>query len=123
MTEQPLRAFGCPICYGDDAPSTNHHLERVSELEDRSHFSLTLMACRTCGQRFVNVWAEFSSFTGGSEFMSSETVPVDDRETERIVSSHDLEYIGSLGRDRRYISGGGGRRTWSTGAFQPMHGY
>jgi len=73
---------------------------------------------------------ELVNWSGGDDAQYRDLVPVDDAETERILGMDqglELEFIGSLGRDRRYFSEaypsrGGAWRSWRTGAFPVMPG-
>jgi hypothetical protein len=105
-----MRRFGCGHCYASANPASQAEqlgvLEKVSVLVDKSHFDVSVRRCTYCGQQFVFVWTEFVDLSGQDPQYWT-LIPVDDAELEAIIAMGrrpDLEYIGSLGLDRRCLA-------------------
>lgn len=105
--------------------------EWVTNLVRESHFEVSFWQCLSCRQRFVYVWTEFIDWSGGDDAQYHTLAPIDDQEAETIAgmgANLNLEYIGSLGRDRRHLgydlpTGKSRRLEWRGGIFPVMAGY
>jgi hypothetical protein len=105
-----VKEFGCEHCYAAAEPASGSGhvgaLDTVSVLVDKSHFDVSVRRCTQCGQQFVFVWTEFVDLSGQDPQYWT-LIPVDDAELETIIamgSRPDLEFIGSLGLDRRCLA-------------------
>jgi hypothetical protein len=126
---RPMSRFGCERCYPEEAPTNwrNHvaGFEHASSFASESHLEISIWRCRHCSQPFVYVWMEFIDWDGGDDPQYHTLVPVERAELETIErrgDDVDIEFIGSLGRDRRRLDrdqpkGGPGWLGWRTGTF------
>ena len=130
--DQEPRAFGCPLCFGEDpAAASKHHLETRSKLIDESHFDVKLCRCLSCGQQFVQIFTEFVDWADGDDPQYWDLLPLTDQEADALAAQGagvDLKGIEELGRDHRRLKmdhpkGQPRRVEWATGRFSIYPGH
>jgi hypothetical protein len=122
--------FGCAQCHGTE-PVRPAELKRDQSLVSDSHFSVTLLWCQACDQRFVSIFTEFVDWNGGDDAQYWDLVPVTETEAAALRvqgEDQDLALLGRLGEGRRRLSsawptGGKKRIGWQTGAFMVLEGH
>src|SRR5262245_42703618 len=68
VSSRPSSNFGCVRCWPptpNAAWEARGSLRRVADLVDESHFSVGIMACPDCAQRFVSVFTETIDWAHG----------------------------------------------------------
>ncbi len=105
--DQEPKAFGCPLCFGEDpTAASNHNLETRSTLIDESHFDVALRRCPACGQQFVCIFTEFVDWADGDDPQYCDRLPLTATEADALAAQGaavDLKQIEELGRDRRRL--------------------
>ena len=133
MTERMrTQEFGCDLCWPADAGAAwgaRDGLSRRNELIDESHFIVTILACRRCGQRYVSIFTEVIDWADGNDPQSWTLLPITEAEAgdliRRKVSLNEMS-LNALGRDRRSLlrdhpKDGPPRVSWGSGIFVGPH--
>ncbi len=79
---------GCAICFPEDTESAwraRSGLERAAEIADESHFMVSILRCRACGQAFASVFCETIDWAEGNDPQDSFLIPVSAAESEALV--------------------------------------
>jgi hypothetical protein len=103
-------SFGCDACWPDDpasAKEAQQDHEWLARPCDESHFSVTILACKRCGQRFVRIFYELIDWQGGDDSQAWFTLPITRAEADQLIAQGeavDLRCIVSLGRGRTHLS-------------------
>jgi hypothetical protein len=83
---------GCDHCLPDDAAAAweaqRGHVTLARPV-DESHHSVTLLACRHCGQRFVKVFAETIDWVDGEDPQHWRLMPVSAEEAGQLMAGPD----------------------------------
>ncbi|HTJ72924.1 MAG TPA: hypothetical protein VL551_35630 [Actinospica sp.] len=124
--------FGCPHCYAEDLPAADaddhKRYELDTNLEDDSHFIVSILRCRACGQHFISIFTEYVDWEYSEDDQYRTLMPLTEQEAadlrSRAASVHD---VGDLGRTRRYVESSWPSRTaktirWTSGAFEVREG-
>jgi hypothetical protein len=124
--------YGCDDCWPDDpgeARRARSRLVGVTTLVDESHFTVQVLACPRCGQRFLSVFTETIDWIDGDDPQSRITLPITADESDGLAyqGAASLEaLLGALGSDRRSLwrdcpKGGEVRLTWGCGIMVRPH--
>jgi hypothetical protein len=124
----------CSLCGEQDADlawASYRRLAVETEVIDDSHFIVQVRRCPDCAQRYVWIFTEFVDWEGGDDAQYRQIVPVTLAEAQTIVRQGedlDLDWLGSLGRGRRYLifawpTGQPKTVSWSTGKFLVIPGH
>jgi hypothetical protein len=125
---------GCPLCGEQDAELSWASYTRLAidvEVVDDSHFIVQLRRCPDCARRYVWIFTEFVDWVGGDDAQYRQIVPVTPAEAQVIAQAGedvDLDWLGSLGRGRTYLTtawptGQPETANWSTGEFLVIPGH
>jgi hypothetical protein len=71
--------IGCASCFDGTALEVSHRvasLEHLQSLVDESHLIVRILACGTCGQKFVRVFSESIAWSGGDDAQAWLTIPI-----------------------------------------------
>lgn len=60
--------------------------EHVKQVANQSHFWLDFTKCKSCGRHFMCVFTELINWNGGNDSMANAWVPLEEGETERVLS-------------------------------------
>lgn len=98
-------------------------LKHEHTLIDESHFSISILRCPECSQRFVSIFTELIDWEDGDDSQYSDLLPVTDQEAETLAAQGaevDTMYIEALGEHRRRLKmdslkGGDFRVRWAEG--------
>jgi hypothetical protein len=84
--------FGCRSCWpasADEAWAARSGLARTRELIDDSHLIVALLACPSCGQQFVSIFAEEVDWVDGDDPQSWTLVPITDAEARELARTEE----------------------------------
>jgi hypothetical protein len=104
-------------------------LARVTSIVDESHFTVRLLRCADCGQRFASVFCETIDWVGGNDPQDCLTVPVTEAEEAALVAAGEAgmeRALRTLAPDRWHAhwfpSDGSAHSAWCSGAVRvPPH--
>jgi hypothetical protein len=119
---------GCDHCYACAPEQAWEHRQEhrvLARLVDESHFSITVLACAHCDQRFVSVFAEEIDWANGDDPQRWLMVPITAEEAASLVAAGKTvgeSAIEQLAAGRRYLDAefpkGAPRRIgWLEGGF------
>ncbi|MFB3893506.1 MAG: hypothetical protein ACE15C_15945 [Phycisphaerae bacterium] len=103
------RQFGCPQCYGSQPEAMWNAISdfsHVARLVDESHFTVNVLECPHCRQRWVKVFTEEIDWVGGNDPQRWTVFPVTTEESQTIVSQGEnvsMDLLEKLGRSRRFL--------------------
>lgn len=91
-------------------------LDFVASLVEESHFGLSLHACRSCGQRFVHLFAERIDWQGGEDPQDWLLIPISAAEADavRVAGESAVRALPA----RRFLL-----RDWPSGSDGPEVGW
>ncbi|MCA1850517.1 MAG: hypothetical protein LC672_05595 [Acidobacteria bacterium] len=101
--------FGCDLCWPADAGAAwgaRGGLTRLKELIDESHFSVAILACPRCSQRYVSIFAEMIDWEDGNDPQYWTLLPISEAEAEGLIrqeTSLSEVSLNALGRGRRSL--------------------
>jgi hypothetical protein len=97
--------FGCASCFRGEAKNISRGtLSEVAALVEESHFSVRVLACRSCGQRFVSIFCETIDWVDGDDPQYWSLLPVHAEEAQTLLSQGlNLELILAWGNNRRHL--------------------
>lgn len=101
--------FGCNYCWPSDATAAwqaRATLTLANELIDDSHFIVTILGCKTCGQRYISVFTEMIDWQNGNDPQYWTLLPITDLEAESLIqlqATLDKMNLNALGLDRRSL--------------------
>jgi hypothetical protein len=104
-----LSVEGCSKCWGTDASEAwdrHHALDSVADIVEESHFSVRVIACADCGQRFASVFCERIDWQGGNDPQDWLLVPITVEESEAMIAAGENGVEGVLRRlegERRFL--------------------
>jgi len=82
-------AFGCTHCFAGDPEacwrSRSDH-QAVATLVEESHFSVRIVSCKRCGQRFVSIFCERIDWAGGDDPQYYTLFPLHAAEAAELVA-------------------------------------
>jgi hypothetical protein len=121
--------FGCRKCWPNRAGAvwkSRHLLEKEIDLIDESHFHVMILACRSCGQRFVSVFTEKIDWDGGDGAQSWSLMPITVEEQANFSATLSEAELERLGPGRRCLehdhpTGERARTNWTFGLFVGRH--
>ena len=107
MTTAP-QDFGCPHCFGPDPEAlwTARPWHELAALVEDSHFSVRVVACPRCSQRFVKLFTEFVDWSAGNDAQHWDVVPISAAEADVMVAEGEavsLHRIEALSSGRRQL--------------------
>lgn len=118
---------GCSQCYQADAQAmgrTWYHFQAIARLVDESHFGIQILACPTCGLRWVSIFTERIDWQDGDDPQCSDLLPVTTGESQKLIDLGEtaVGLIESIGKDRRFLrddhpKGAPRRTTWVNGGL------
>ena len=94
-------------CLSDNGEVARNAIQRGEQLGrpvDESHFSITFLRCRDCGQAFIRVFTELIDWADGEDPQRWVYCPLDSKELERL--NHEAlrpEDVVALGLERRML--------------------
>ena len=104
-----IRDFGCERCWPPAAAAAwegCRSLTCTQALIDESHFSVAMLACPRCAQRFVRVFTETIDWQGGEDPQYWTVLPITEaealdlsRQPESLVATR----LGGVGQGRRSL--------------------
>jgi hypothetical protein len=120
--------FGCARCYSCpplDAWVHRREQRLVARPVDESHFSISVLACPQCDQRFVSVFTEEIDWVDGDDPQRWLTVPITGDEAAALIAtgaSVSAAAVERLAAGRRYLDadfpkGAPTRIAWASGGF------
>ncbi len=123
LPEHLRHGVGCDACWPASAQralEARQALEAQHHLVDESHYSVRLLACRGCGQRFVSVFTERIDWTHGNDPQEYQLAPISGDEAAELIAAGESiteESIEQAARERyvllhRYPNTGGPTTTW-----------
>jgi len=124
--------FGCERCWPEDPEAAwvaRRGLAREADLVDESHFHVMILACGSCGQRFVSVFAETIDWIDGDDPQYCTVLPLTPDEVDALPQGPESQIetrLNALGADRRclmhdYPKGGPSRTAWGVGMLVGPH--
>jgi hypothetical protein len=127
-----LMEFGCDRCWPNDAVAAwqvRSEMMPPLSLIDESHYSVTILGCHVCSQRFVSVFTETIDWTDGDDPQSWTLLPITTNEAEELIKKGDQlqeTTLNALGWQRRSLrvehpKGGARRVFWGTGISVGPH--
>lgn len=125
MTTAPT-LFGCPQCWPTDAETAweaRAGLGSVAGLVDESHLIVTILACKSCLQRFLSAFEEEVDWADGDDPQYWTLLPLTHDEATQLLppaAAPTATQLNALGRKRRslrrdYPKGNEKRVYWATG--------
>lgn len=125
-------AFGCAHCAPADAEAAARvarTLDLAHRLIDDSHYIVSLLQCRRCGQGYLSVFTETIDWIGGKDPQYRTLLPITRAEARMLASrGEDLtnSELNALGPQRRSLCidfprDGGKRVFWHRGLFVGPH--
>lgn len=119
--------YGCNKCCNDDAfTSWKHGRNLTATLVDDPHFSLTIVQCPDCNQKFLKVFTEIVDWVNGDDSQYWDLLPLSDDEAaeiERAGKKVSHEYIMLMSEDRRHLKRDSHGIRWCSGGLFIMEGY
>src|SRR5271170_7364991 len=103
------KEFGCSACYGKDPEKAAENLRNckaIADLVDGSHFSLDILSCPGCSQRYVYIWNETIDWKDGDDAQYTSVLPITNDEANELVAQGKdvrINRIEEFGRSRRYL--------------------
>ena len=100
---------GCDICFGEDADAAWNNrpkLGRVLDIVAESHFSVRILQCNACGQKFVSVFCEEIDWSGGNDPQETLLIPVSEMEIAGLIAAGERgveEALEKLAPVRRHL--------------------
>lgn len=103
---------------------------RVAAIVEESHFSVRVVACAACGQRFASVFAERIDWRGGDDPQDWLLVPVSADEAQALIAAGESgveRALAALAPERHLVrsfprDAGAPSAAWRTGPlFVPFH--
>lgn len=128
MTNPTRESFGCARCFGEDPAAAWESLsqaELVADLTEESHLDVSVVACGSCGQRFVKVFTERIDWVGGEDDQTWLLLPVLPAEVLQLQQCPVAELravVTRIGEGRRFVmhwypTGGALGTAWRDGGF------
>ena len=123
--------FGCDRCWSSEASGawkavTSTPIE--AHLIDESHYMVSVRACPSCSQRYLQVTTEIVDWKDGEDPIYRTIIPIDDAERARLIASKplDIRVIEAVGAGRRSLKydwpkGQDPSTYWSTGVHVGVH--
>ena len=121
-------SFGCPECLPADATeawAAVREFHNFAHLIEESHFSVSVRACPSCGQRYADIFIERIDWVNGEDPQSCIVLPITAGESDQLVTagadeSAAVRLIESFGQSRRHLrwhypAGAEQQVTWSDG--------
>jgi hypothetical protein len=126
-----MSQVGCDKCWSSEASDawsavTSTPIE--THLIDESHYIVSIRACPSCSQRYLQVTTEVVDWDDGEDPIYRTIIPVNNAERARLTISESLdtsiiEAIGVRRRSLRYAwpKGQDPSTYWSTGVHVDVH--
>lgn len=117
------QGYGCETCWpvsATQALEARGTLVAQHHLIDESHYSVRILACGVCGQRFLSVFTERVDWEHGNDPQEYQLAPISGDEAEGLVAAGDsitTEQVEQAARERyvvvhRFPSSGERTTTW-----------
>ena len=103
-----MSEYGCDKCWPSKAPEAWEALKSIpveTYLIDESHYIVSIRACATCLQRYLQVTTETVDFEHGEDPIYRKVIPIDEGERARLNASAppNTEIIEGVGIGRRSL--------------------
>jgi hypothetical protein len=105
----PEGEFGCSECWPDSADRAwmaRRILKHETDLVDESHFHVMIVACGSCGQRFVSVFTEIVDWADADDSQFWQHMPLTQDESGKLAAVEEErieDSLQSIGSDRRSL--------------------
>ena len=99
--------FGCDICWPASAEAAYgalRKLQTVSDLTDESHFIVRVVACQSCGQRFLTVFTEMIDWEDGEDPCSRRRLPLTERQAQMLWKEPSEELLTAIAPSRKCLA-------------------
>jgi hypothetical protein len=124
--------FGCAHCAPADAEAAAQAartLDLAHRLIDDSHYIVSLLQCRHCGQGYLSVFTEIIDWIGGEDPQYRTLLPITQEEARMLASrgaeitEHELNRLGPQRRSLcvDFPRDGNKRAFWHRGLFVGPH--
>jgi len=123
--------FGCGECWSSEASEAWEAVTSIpieAHLIDDSHYIVSIRACQSCAQRYLQVTTEIVDWKDGEDPIHRTIIPIDDAERARLTTSEtpDTSVIEAVGAGRRSLQydwpkGLDPSTYWSTGVHVGEH--
>ncbi len=126
-----MSQFGCDRCWSSEASVawqavTDIPIEMF--LIDESHYIVSIRACPSCSQRYLQVTTEIIDWTDGEDPVHRTIIPIDNAERARLTigKAPDTSVIEAVGAGRRSLNhdwpkGQDPSTYWGTGVHVGPH--
>ena len=126
-----MSQFGCGKCWSSEASDAWKAVTSIPievHLIDESHYIVSVRACPSCSQRYLQVTTELVDWEGGEDPIYRTIIPIDNAERARLTTSKPLDtsVIEAVGEGRRSLKydwpkGQGASIYWGTGVRVGVH--
>lgn len=126
-----MSQFGCDKCWSSEASAAWGAVTSIpieTHLIDESHYIVSIRACPSCSQRYLQVTTETIDWEDGEDPIYRTIIPVDSAEITKLTISKPLDtsIIESIGVGRRSLryawpKGQDPSTYWSNGVQVDVH--
>ena len=106
-----MSEFGCDECWSSEASDAWKAVTSIPievYLIDESHYIVSVRACPSCSQRYLQVMTEIVDWKDGDDTIYRTIIPIDDAERAKLTTSKPLytSVIEAVGAGRRSLKYG-----------------
>lgn len=103
-----MNDYGCEKCWPTEAGEAWEALTNIpieARLVEESHYIVSIRACPSCSQRYLQVTTETIDWDDGEDPIYRTVIPIDDKERAKLTASAplDTDLIESIGVGRQSL--------------------